>query len=98
MGNRAIHFKTMILYAITASLDAGDAGPPSRQKFRNWWRNAVKPSHLLLFVAASLATALPSVLDARAQGEKSGVERLYILNCGEGIAGDISRWSPGVNV
>ena len=27
-----------------------------------------------------------------------GVERLYILNCGEGVAGDISRWSPGVNV
>src|SRR5262245_29207249 len=23
---------------------------------------------------------------------------LYILNCGEGVAGDISRWSPGVNV
>src|SRR5262245_59600038 len=32
-----------------------------------------------------------------AQGGK-GVERLYILNCGEGVAGDISRWSPGVNV
>src|SRR6266576_3437163 len=29
---------------------------------------------------------------------KPGVERLYILNCGEGVAGDISRWSPGVNV
>ena len=29
---------------------------------------------------------------------KPGVEKLYILNCGEGIAGDISRWSPGVNV
>jgi len=29
---------------------------------------------------------------------KSGVEKLYILNCGEGVAGDISRWSPGVNV
>jgi N-acyl homoserine lactone hydrolase len=29
---------------------------------------------------------------------KTGVERLYILNCGEGVAGDISRWSPGVNV
>jgi N-acyl homoserine lactone hydrolase len=28
----------------------------------------------------------------------AGLERLYILNCGEGIAGDISRWSPGVNV
>jgi glyoxylase-like metal-dependent hydrolase (beta-lactamase superfamily II) len=29
---------------------------------------------------------------------KSGVDRLYILNCGEGVAGDISRWSPGVDV
>jgi N-acyl homoserine lactone hydrolase len=29
---------------------------------------------------------------------KPGIERLYILNCGEGVAGDISRWSPGVNV
>jgi glyoxylase-like metal-dependent hydrolase (beta-lactamase superfamily II) len=28
----------------------------------------------------------------------SGVQRLYILNCGEGMVGDISRWSPGVNV
>jgi N-acyl homoserine lactone hydrolase len=25
------------------------------------------------------------------------VERLYILNCGEGVAGDIGRWSPGIN-
>jgi len=32
------------------------------------------------------------------QTTKPGVERLYILNCGEGRAGDISRWSPGVNV
>jgi N-acyl homoserine lactone hydrolase len=29
---------------------------------------------------------------------KSEIDRLYILNCGEGVAGDISRWSPGVNV
>ena len=28
---------------------------------------------------------------------KPGIEKLYILNCGEGIAGDIGRWSPGVN-
>jgi hypothetical protein len=34
---------------------------------------------------------------ASAQGGKAGVEKLYILNCGEGVAGDISRWSPGVN-
>lgn len=34
---------------------------------------------------------------ALAQSEKSGVEKLYIMNCGEGVAGDIGRWSPGVN-
>ena len=27
----------------------------------------------------------------------TGVQRLYVLNCGEGVAGDIGRWSPGVN-
>ena len=47
--------------------------------------------------ALSLALSLGGD-PAAAQGGKSGVERLYILNCGEGRAGDISRWSPGVNV
>src|ERR1051325_2830047 len=32
-----------------------------------------------------------------ASAAQAGVEKLYILNCGEGVAGDISRWSPGVN-
>jgi glyoxylase-like metal-dependent hydrolase (beta-lactamase superfamily II) len=35
--------------------------------------------------------------EGQAQSSKPGVEKLYILNCGEGVAGDISRWSPGVN-
>ena len=51
---------------------------------------------------AALSLALlcaPSPLQrAAAQDAKPGVERLYILNCGEGVAGDISRWSPGVNI
>jgi glyoxylase-like metal-dependent hydrolase (beta-lactamase superfamily II) len=34
---------------------------------------------------------------ALAQSEKTGVEKLYVLNCGEGTAGDISRWTPGLN-
>jgi N-acyl homoserine lactone hydrolase len=49
--------------------------------------------------ALTLLTLLGLGLDtspALAQG-KPGIERLYILNCGEGVAGDISRWSPGVN-
>lgn len=28
---------------------------------------------------------------------QAGVERLYILNCGEGTASDVSRWTPGLN-
>ncbi len=47
-----------------------------------------------------VAALLPAVLlagFAQAQSGKPGVEKLYILNCGEGVAGDISRWSPGVN-
>ena len=41
---------------------------------------------------AALAALAISTAIAAAQN-KSGVDRLYILNCGEGVAGDISRWS-----
>jgi N-acyl homoserine lactone hydrolase len=44
-----------------------------------------------------VAALLSTVLLADAGHAQSGVEKLYILNCGEGVAGDISRWSPGVN-
>lgn len=46
---------------------------------------------------SALSGLLMIVVSASAQ-TKSGVDKLYILNCGEGIAGDISRWSPGVDV
>ena len=48
-------------------------------------------------VVAALLSGVVSVVPGHAQTEKPGVEKLYILNCGEGVAGDISRWSPGVN-
>ena len=44
--------------------------------------------------AAMIAIAAPAV----AQTPASGVDKLYVLNCGEGRATDQSRWSPGVNV
>ena len=52
-------------------------------------------STLVTFSVAALFAL--STEPSRAQ-TKPAVERLYILNCGEGVAGDISRWSPGVNV
>ena len=47
--------------------------------------------------AAALLLAVMAVDAGHAQSSKPGVEKLYILNCGEGVAGDISSWSPGVN-
>lgn len=41
---------------------------------------------------AALAALVASTATAAAQN-KSNVDRLYILNCGEGTAGDVSRWS-----
>ena len=45
---------------------------------------------LLLAALAALQACTPIAPQPVAQ---AGVERLYILNCGEGVAGDISRWS-----
>jgi len=51
----------------------------------------------LLAALGLAALSLLSIHPAYAQ-TNPGIERLYILDCGEGVAGDISRWSPGVNV
>ncbi len=50
---------------------------------------------MAVILAALLSVALVDF--GHAQTSKPGVERLYVINCGEGLAGDISRWSPGVN-
>src|SRR5499427_5030621 len=49
-----------------------------------------------LLLSAVILAALSALVPGSAQA--AGLERLYILNCGEDTAGDISRWSPGVNV
>lgn len=48
-------------------------------------------------LALAVAALVLSGHAALAQSEKTGVEKLYVLNCGEGTAGDISRWTPGLN-
>ncbi len=47
-----------------------------------------------LFAVAALVLS-PSLVFA--QG-KSGIDRLYIFDCGQGTAADMSRWTPGENV
>lgn len=53
--------------------------------------------NLLSSIALSCC-ALVLAACASVPPRRGGLERLYILDCGEGVAGDISRWSPGVNV
>ena len=53
---------------------------------------------LIAGLVGVLAVLQATPQPAFSQAGKTGVERLYVLNCGEGTAGDISRWSPGVNV
>jgi len=43
--------------------------------------------------AAIAITIISMFVGAASAQTKSGVDRLYILNCGEGTAGDVSRWS-----
>jgi len=50
-----------------------------------------------IVLALALLSCLLTAETGHAQSGKPGVEKLYILNCGEGTAGDISRWSPGLN-
>src|SRR3982750_4737635 len=51
-----------------------------------------------LSVCITALVALAASAAAAWSQARAGLDKLYILNCGEGVAGDISRWSPGVNV
>jgi N-acyl homoserine lactone hydrolase len=46
-----------------------------------------------------LAIALPGIRISAAPNPqpKSGVDRLYVIDCGDGSGSDESRWTPGVN-
>src|SRR5262249_29449578 len=78
--------------------DAGRARPAPAPKIQAIAGGTpMKPLKLGLSLAATLAVSL-TVTQACAQGGKSGVERLYILNCGACAARDISRSPGGENV
>src|SRR5260370_8413312 len=47
---------------------------------------------------ATTATFATIALASAAFAQGKGVERLYILECGQGHTGDMSRWTPGQNV
>ncbi len=56
--------------------------------------------HSILLGALALATPILSVHCSAGPnpGAKSGVDRLYVIDCGDGSGPDESRWTPGANV
>jgi N-acyl homoserine lactone hydrolase len=53
---------------------------------------------LASFVVAACAALLTALCAGPTSAAAADVDKLYILDCGEGHAADQSRWSPGVNV
>ena len=49
-----------------------------------------------LVIIAAVAAFLGSCVQMPAQS--TGVQRMYVFNCGESTVSDISRWTPGINV
>lgn len=47
------------------------------------------------YIVASVLAVLIAAPEAKSQGT---VEKLYVLDCGQGRASDMSRWTPGENV
>ena len=50
------------------------------------------------FVIVSVIAGIYFLAEKRAQSKENGVDRLYVLDCGQGHAADESRWTVGVNV
>ena len=48
--------------------------------------------------AAALIAAFAVLSLPAAPADAAGVERLYVMQCGQGSAPDLSRWTPGLNV
>jgi N-acyl homoserine lactone hydrolase len=55
-------------------------------------------SRIRLPAIMALCAALIAACATTAPGDgKGGVDRLYVLNCGESKVTDVSRWTPGIN-
>src|SRR5271169_2753834 len=59
-----------------------------------------KAKRAFLIAALALPSAIPSMRISAAPNPevKSGVDKLYVIDCGDGSGPDESRWTPGVNV
>jgi glyoxylase-like metal-dependent hydrolase (beta-lactamase superfamily II) len=60
---------------------------------------AARPKEVQMkFLSALVAVVLVVACAHQEAAEKATVQRMYVLNCGEAVVPDVSRWSPGVDV
>jgi N-acyl homoserine lactone hydrolase len=57
----------------------------------------VKHIFVAAFLTLTAAISEPRISAAANQQAKSGVDRLYVIDCGDGKGPDESRWTPGTN-
>lgn len=55
----------------------------------------MKVTRRILF---SVLFAVPLLFACAQMGTSGGVQRMYVINCGENHTSDLSRWTPGLNV
>jgi glyoxylase-like metal-dependent hydrolase (beta-lactamase superfamily II) len=60
---------------------------------------AARPKEVQMkFLSALAAAALVAACAHESAQKTETVQRMYVLNCGEAVVPDVSRWSPGVDV
>lgn len=61
------------------------------------WRSKAGLALLSTLLACGLGGVAGSLAQTPSPPQaQQGLQKLYILNCGEGVAGDVSRWSPAM--
>jgi N-acyl homoserine lactone hydrolase len=61
-------------------------------------RAIVKCSFFIAVLVLAIAIPDARISAAPIPQAKSGVDRLYVIACGDGRGPDESRWTPGVNL
>src|SRR6266481_2711731 len=79
----------------TANREIGVPGP-NHLNFSRGSQRGLRMNRLRIAVVAAIGFFLSSATWAQPGGK--GVDRLYVLDCGQGHANDESRWTVGVNV
>jgi N-acyl homoserine lactone hydrolase len=57
----------------------------------------VKGTFVVAVLAGAIAIPVVRICAAPSPQTNSGVDRLYVIDCGDGSSPDESRWTPGGN-